>query len=92
MMSSLYLYLFLERVRGLHFGAIKDGYNSAIRYYYNNFANGFHQVREREGEGAGGREREEGGRVRVSDSGSVIKMGNLLFNCMCCAVVYTCTC
>ncbi|XP_019860265.1 PREDICTED: LOW QUALITY PROTEIN: phosphatidylinositide phosphatase SAC1-like, partial [Amphimedon queenslandica] len=26
-------------------GAIKDGYNSAIRYYYNNFADGFRQVR-----------------------------------------------
>uniref|UniRef100_A0A1X7TD27 Phosphatidylinositol-3-phosphatase SAC1 n=1 Tax=Amphimedon queenslandica TaxID=400682 RepID=A0A1X7TD27_AMPQE len=24
-------------------GAIKDGYNSAIRYYYNNFADGFRQ-------------------------------------------------
>ena len=33
---------------------MKDGYNSAIRYYYNNFADGFRQVRE------GGRERERG--------------------------------
>ena len=41
---------------------MKDGYNSAIRYYYNNFADGFRQVRER-GEGEGGREGvSEGGR------------------------------
>ena len=27
-----------------HLGLLKDGYNSAIRYYYNNFADGFRQV------------------------------------------------
>ena len=37
-------------------GALKDGVNSAIRYYYNNFADGFRQVRERGREG--GRERD----------------------------------
>ena len=25
-------------------GALKDGYNSAIRYYYNNFQDGYRQV------------------------------------------------
>ena len=54
-------------------GAIKDGYNSAIRYYYNNFADGFRQVRGRgkeggrgkgEGEKEGGR---EGGREKGRD-------------------------
>jgi len=27
-----------------HMGLLKDGYNSAIRYYYNNFNDGFRQV------------------------------------------------
>ena len=27
-----------------HMGMLMDGYNSAIRYYYNNFADGFRQV------------------------------------------------
>ena len=26
------------------FGMLKDGYNSAIRYFYNNFRDGFRQV------------------------------------------------
>ena len=26
------------------YGLIKDGYNSAIRYYYNNFSDGYRQV------------------------------------------------
>ena len=25
-------------------GLVKDGYNSAVRYYYNNFSDGYRQV------------------------------------------------
>ena len=47
MMSLLHVSIFRTGKR-TPLGALKDGYNSAIRYYYNNFADGFRQVRKGE--------------------------------------------
>ena len=63
MVSLLHVSIFRTGKR-TPLGALKDGYNSAIRYYYNNFADGFRQVRN--GEREGGRK--------------VIKMENSLLN------------
>ena len=52
MMSLLHVSIFRTGKR-TPLGALKDGYNSAIRYYYNNFADGFRQVRNGEREGGG---------------------------------------
>ena len=43
MVCHLYIVQYRTGKRTL-LGALKDGYNSAIRYYYNNFQDGYRQV------------------------------------------------
>ena len=39
------MFLFIHRTgKRTIMGLLKDGYNSAIRYYYNNFNDGYRQV------------------------------------------------
>ena len=42
---GFFMFLFIHRTgKRTIMGLLKDGYNSAIRYYYNNFNDGYRQV------------------------------------------------